>query len=55
MPLLVEKQMAADYHLVVVVGASEETRLRRLVELRGMPEAANLILHPERRAQWSRH
>ncbi|MEO5608758.1 MAG: dephospho-CoA kinase [Ornithinibacter sp.] len=38
MPLLVEKQMAAAYHLVVVVGAGEETRLRRLVELRGMPE-----------------
>ncbi|MEO6789645.1 MAG: dephospho-CoA kinase, partial [Ornithinibacter sp.] len=38
MPLLVEKQMAADYHLVIVVGASEETRLRRLVELRGMRE-----------------
>ncbi len=38
MPLLVEKHMAAEYHLVVVVGASEETRLRRLVELRGMTE-----------------
>jgi dephospho-CoA kinase len=37
MPLLVEKDLGADYHLVVVVGASEETRLRRLVELRGMP------------------
>ncbi len=39
MPLLVEKGMAADYHLVIVVGAGEEIRLRRLVELRGMPEA----------------
>lgn len=39
MPLIVEKGMAADYHLVVVVGAGEEVRLRRLVELRGMPEA----------------
>lgn len=37
MPLLVEKHMGAEYHLVVVVGASEGTRLRRLVELRGMP------------------
>lgn len=39
MPLIVEKGMAADYHLVVVVGAGEEVRLRRLVELRGMPES----------------
>lgn len=39
MPLLVEKGMAAEYHLVVVVGAAEEVRVRRLVELRGMPEA----------------
>jgi dephospho-CoA kinase len=39
MPLLVEKGMGADYHLVVVVGAAEELRLRRLVELRGMTEA----------------
>jgi dephospho-CoA kinase len=39
MPLIVEKGMAADYHLVIVVGAGEEIRLRRLVELRGMPEA----------------
>jgi len=39
MPLLVEAGMAGEYHLVIVVGASEETRLRRLVELRGMPEA----------------
>ncbi|HYN29751.1 MAG TPA: dephospho-CoA kinase [Dermatophilaceae bacterium] len=37
MPLLVEKDMGADYHLVVVVGSSQEARLRRLVELRGMP------------------
>lgn len=39
MPLLVEKQMAGEYHLVVVVGASEQTRLDRLVSLRGMSEA----------------
>ncbi|WP_392541983.1 dephospho-CoA kinase [Oryzobacter telluris] len=38
MPLLVEKGMTGEYHLVVVVGASEETRLRRLVDLRGMTE-----------------
>jgi dephospho-CoA kinase len=38
MPLLVEKHMGAQYHLVVVVGAGEEVRLRRLVDQRGMPE-----------------
>lgn len=38
MPLLVEKGMAPEYHLVVVVDAAEETRVRRLVELRGMSE-----------------
>ncbi|WP_434967170.1 dephospho-CoA kinase [Janibacter indicus] len=37
MPLLVEKAMAGEYHLVVVVHTDEEVRLRRLVELRGMP------------------
>lgn len=39
MPLLVEKSMAGEYHLVLVVGASEDERRRRLVEDRGMPEA----------------
>ncbi len=38
MPLLVEKDMVGEYHLVVVVGAAEETRVRRLVADRGMPE-----------------
>ena len=38
MPLLVEKRMGAQYHLAVVVGAAEETRLRRLVDQRGMSE-----------------
>ena len=38
MPLLVEKQMAGEYHLVVVVDTQEQVRLQRLVELRGMPE-----------------
>jgi dephospho-CoA kinase len=38
MPLLVEKDMAAEYHLVVVVHAEVETRVRRLVESRGIPE-----------------
>lgn len=37
MPLLVEKHMGADYHLVVVVGASAQTRADRLVTHRGMP------------------
>lgn len=39
MPLLVEKAMAPEYHLVLVVGASAETRLQRLVDHRGMPAA----------------
>ncbi len=39
MPLLVEKGMSADYHLVVVVLTDEETRVRRLVEHRGLDEA----------------
>ncbi|WP_338747760.1 dephospho-CoA kinase [Janibacter alittae] len=38
MPLLVEKQMAGGYHLVVVVDTAEEERVRRLVEFRGTPE-----------------
>lgn len=37
MPLLVEKAMAGEYHLVLVVDTDEEVRLQRLVELRGMP------------------
>ena len=36
MPLLVEKAMAGEYHLVVVVGASETIRFERLVTLRAM-------------------
>ncbi len=39
-PLLVEKAMGAAYHLVVVVGADERTRLHRLVRTRGMTEDA---------------
>mgnify|MGYP001073867216 CR=1 FL=1 len=42
MPLLVEKQMSPEYHLVVVVDTPVETRVRRLVEHRGMPEEATL-------------
>ncbi|OAB87357.1 dephospho-CoA kinase [Janibacter melonis] len=38
MPLLVEKRMSPEYHLVVVVDTPVETRVRRLVEHRGMPE-----------------
>lgn len=37
-PLLVEGGLAGRYDLVVVVGADEETRVRRLVETRGMGE-----------------
>ena len=39
MPLLVEKRMTGEYHLVVVVAAVEEVRVRRLVTDRGMDEA----------------
>lgn len=39
MPLIVEKGMAGEYHLVVVVVASEQVRVRRLVDQRGMTEA----------------
>lgn len=39
MPLIVEKGMAAEYHLVIVVAASEDIRLQRLTEHRGMPVA----------------
>ena len=45
MPLLVEKgqhgepSMTGEYHLVMVVGASEETRVRRLVQHRGFTES----------------
>jgi dephospho-CoA kinase len=40
-PLLVETGLAPTYHLVVVVSAAEPTRIRRLVETRGMtPEQA---------------
>lgn len=38
-PLLVEKQLQGDFDVVVVVDATDETRLRRLVEVRGMTEA----------------
>ncbi|MFE0023097.1 dephospho-CoA kinase [Amycolatopsis sp. NPDC059021] len=37
-PLLVEGGLAAAYHLVVVVDAPVETRVRRLVSARGMAE-----------------
>ncbi|MDO5501555.1 MAG: dephospho-CoA kinase [Actinomycetia bacterium] len=39
MPILVEKDLSADYHLVVVVDTPEEERVRRLVADRGMTEA----------------
>jgi dephospho-CoA kinase len=38
-PLLVESGMAPRFPLVVVVHADAEERVRRLVQLRGMPEA----------------
>ncbi|MGI5505809.1 dephospho-CoA kinase [Lentzea sp. CA-135723] len=44
-PLLVERDIAAVYHLVIVVYADEETRLERLVGSRGMDrqDAGNRI------------
>ncbi|MEU4672553.1 dephospho-CoA kinase [Amycolatopsis sp. NPDC023774] len=38
-PLLVESNLAPAYHLVVIVDAPVEVRVRRLVEARGMAEA----------------
>ena len=38
MPILVEKRLTADYHLVVVVDTPEDERVRRLVADRGMIE-----------------
>lgn len=41
MPLIVEKGMGSDYHVVIVVGVAQEERLARLVRDRGMsPEDA---------------
>lgn len=37
-PLLVENGLAPNYHLVIVVDAPVETRVRRLVQARGMAE-----------------
>jgi dephospho-CoA kinase len=38
-PLLVEKHYGPGYHLVVVVGADAETRVKRLMHARGMTES----------------
>lgn len=38
-PLLVENDLAPMYDVVVVVDASDDVRIRRLAEHRGMPEA----------------
>lgn len=38
-PLLVEKHYGPGYHLVVIVGAQEDTRVKRLMHTRGMTEA----------------
>lgn len=38
-PLLVEKNYGPGYHLVVVVGADEDRRVKRLMTTRGMTEA----------------
>jgi dephospho-CoA kinase len=38
-PLLVEKHYGPGYHLVLIVGADEDTRVKRLMQTRGMTEA----------------
>ncbi|MFI6731942.1 dephospho-CoA kinase [Nonomuraea sp. NPDC050451] len=38
-PLLAENHLAPMYDVVIVVDADDETRIRRLAEHRGMPEA----------------
>ena len=38
-PLLVEASVGHPFDLIVVVHADAETRVRRMIELRGMPEA----------------
>ncbi|GAA5116061.1 dephospho-CoA kinase [Haloechinothrix salitolerans] len=38
-PLLVENHLAPSYHLVLIVNAPADVRVRRLAESRGMPEA----------------
>lgn len=38
-PLLVEGRLAAAYHVVIIVDAPEDVRVRRLVDSRGMVEA----------------
>ncbi|MEV6040180.1 dephospho-CoA kinase [Nonomuraea sp. NPDC052116] len=38
-PLLAENHLAPMYDVVIVVDAADETRIRRLAEHRGMPEA----------------
>ncbi len=56
MPLLVERRLWPHEHLGVVVGADAETRVRRLVEQRGLDEAdarhriARQAIDEERRA-----
>lgn len=40
MPLLVEGDLAPDYHLTLIVDAAEETRIERLVRDRGMTQDA---------------
>ena len=47
-PLLVEKHYGPRYHLVVVVGSEEQTRVKRLMRTRGMTEddARSLLQHP---------
>jgi dephospho-CoA kinase len=54
-PLLVEQHMSADYHLTVVVGADERTRVARLTGERGFTEAdarARVAAQANDRERW---
>jgi len=55
MPILVEKSLMSDYHLVVVVDTPQEERVRRLVADRGMTEedARSRMAAQATDAQWS--
>jgi dephospho-CoA kinase len=54
-PLLVEKQMSAHYHLTVVVGADKDIRVARLTGERGFPEvdaSARVAAQATDRERW---
>jgi dephospho-CoA kinase len=54
-PLLVEKGYGPGYHLVVVVGADAQTRVKRLAHTRGMTEADALSRIAAQATEEQRH